>query len=192
MNTITYPQISVLKEEQALSSLVSVRSGLGDEQVAEKKEIFGENVIKSKQLSWVTIFLRQFKSAFIYLLLAASLVSFFLGDSKIDAALIFLFLLINAILGFFQEYRAEHALQLLKSYVDRKTRVRRNGVEKVISIKDVVPGDIVLLDAGDTIPADGYFLKADDVTVDESAMTGETSPVKKSHISLEVEPNDIY
>jgi magnesium-transporting ATPase (P-type) len=75
MNTITYPQISVLKEEQALSSLVSVRSGLGDEQVAEKKEIFGENVIKSKQLSWVTIFLRQFKSAFIYLLLAASLVS---------------------------------------------------------------------------------------------------------------------
>ena len=85
----------------------------------------------------------------------------------------------NAALGFFQVYRAEKALSLLKTFVDRKTRVRRNGKEILISVSHVVTGDIVLLDAGDMLPGDCYFIRADGVIVDESPLTGETEPISK-------------
>ena len=76
-------------------------------------------------------------------------------------------------------YRAEKALSLLKTFVDRKTRVRRNGKEILISVSHVVTGDIVLLDAGDMLPGDCYFIRADGVIVDESPLTGETEPISK-------------
>ena len=93
-----------------------------------------------------------------------------------------MFLVINATLDFSRNI-APNALQSLKSFVDRKTRVRRDGKELPVSVSQVVPGDIVLLDAGGMIPADGYFLR-ESVTVDESPMTGETEPVVKNSGAL--------
>jgi Mg2+-importing ATPase len=123
--------------------------------------------------------------------LAASLIAFYLQE-YLDAGVIFLFLLINAFLGFFQEYRAEKALEMLKGFIERKTRVRRGGKECVITVESVVPGDIVLLDAGDMIPADGYFLHADGVTIDESPMTGESIPVEKNVAPASETPKDYF
>ncbi len=192
MNTVRFKDIARKNSDEALALLSSSERGLPLETAALRLVEAGKNELVGKETRWQDVLLRQFKSAFIYLLLAASFISFFLGDSKLDAALIFLFLLINAGLGFFQEYRAENALKLLKSFVDRKTRVRRDGRESVISISEVVPGDIILLDAGDMIPADGYFLRAEDVTVDESPMTGESKPVKKQSGPLTVSPEGFY
>ena len=106
--------------------------------------------------------------------------------------MIFIFLVINALLGFVQEYRAEHALQLLKQFIERRARVRRGGTTLNVSVRDIVPGDIVLLSAGDTIPGDGYFIRGEGVAVDESAMTGETAPVEKRSGGLAERPNDTY
>lgn len=191
MNQVRFNDIALYTKEEALASLSSSLQGLPSSVAKARLLDVGKNVLIGKETGWQQILLRQFKSAFIYLLVAATLISFFLGE-RLDAVFIFLFLVINAALGFFQEYRAENALQSLKSFVDRKTRVRRDGKKISISVSQVVPGDIVLLDAGDMIPADGYFLRAESVTVDESPMTGETEPVVKNAGSLQEVPSDFY
>ena len=178
MQIISYKEIATKSFDDALALLASNRDGLSLDEVAKRSIEFGANELIEKRTHWYEIFFRQFKSAFIYLLLAASAVALFQKE-YIDAGMIFIFLILNAVLGFFQEYRAEKALSLLKTFVDRKTRVRRNGKEILISATNVVPGDIVLLDAGDMLPGDGYFIRADGVTVDESPLTGETEPVSK-------------
>ena len=165
-------------KEEALARLSSREGGLSEDEAARRLLEFGKNELTGREVSWNEVLFRQFQSAFIYLLLVASFLAFYLGE-YMDAAIIFVFLLINAGLGFFQEYRAENALRLLKRFIERKTRVRRNGKEVVVSVQSIVPGDVVLLDAGDMIPADGYFLRADAVTLDESPMTGESVPVTK-------------
>jgi Mg2+-importing ATPase len=152
---------------------------------------YGANELSGEETAAVDIFLRQFGSAFIYLLFAASAIALYLGE-YLDAGIIFLFLLINAFLGFFQEYRAENALRLLKQFIERKTRVRRGGEEFGVSVRDIVPGDIVLLSAGDMIPADGTFIRAEGVTIDESPMTGETAPVEKGSGRLAEPPQGFY
>ena len=175
----SYQDISIKNSEEALALLGSGTSGLTRDEVSRRKTEYGANELKDDQIHWYEILFRQFKSAFIYLLVGASVVALYQRE-YIDAGLIFLFLVLNAVLGYFQEYRAEKALSLLKTFVDRKTRVRREGVEVQISVTEVVPGDVVLLDAGDMLPGDGYFIRADGVTVDESPLTGETEPVVKN------------
>ncbi len=191
MNLLSFREAALLDHEAVLLRVSSSEDGLTGTSATERIGQFGQNKVKGKESHWQEILLRQFKSAFIYLLVAASAIAIYLGE-YLDAGIITLFLLINSFLGFFQEYRAEHALQLLKSFVDRKTRVRRDGVEQIISVSQVVPGDIVLLDAGDMIPADGYFLHAENVTVDESPMTGESKPVKKNAGALTTPPSGFY
>lgn len=192
MKSIQFNDIALSTKEEALALLSSSTKGLPSSVASARLLDVGKNELIGKEVGWQQILLRQFKSAFIYLLLIAALISFFLGESKLDAILILLFLVVNAALGFFQEYRAENALKLLKSFVDRKTRVRRDGKELSISVSQIVPGDIVILDAGDMIPADGYFLRAESVTVDESSMTGETEPVVKEAGPLKESPSDFY
>jgi len=187
-----FQEIAVKSPEEALLLLrSSAREGLLPNEAAHRLAEYGVNELSGKETTAVEIFLRQFGSAFIYLLLAASAISLYLGE-YLDAGIIFLFLLINTLLGFFQEYRAENALRLLKQFVERKTRVRRGGKELSVAVSDIVPGDTVLLSAGDMIPADGYFLRADGVTVDESPMTGETAPVEKRSGGLAEPPNGFY
>lgn len=186
-----FQDIALKKPDEAFALLSSSSLGLPEEVVAARVLKVGKNVLIGKDTRWQEILVRQFQSAFIYLLLAASGIALFLGE-YVDAGIIFLFLVINAGLGFFQEYRAENALQLLKNFVERKTRVRRDGREVLLSVLDVVPGDVIILDAGDMIPADGYFLRTENVTVDESPMTGESKPVHKASGALTVAPEGFY
>lgn len=188
---VKFQEIATKSKEDALAFFSATVDGLSSSAAKRKFEKCGANKLTGKETRWWEVFFRQFRSAFIYLLFAAAVVAFLLGE-YLDAGIIFLFLLVNAFLGFYQEYRAEHALRSLKEFVDRKTRLLRDGKEVLVSVAGVVPGDIVLLDAGDMIPADGYFLRADAVTVDESAFSGETMPAQKHSGQLSKTPNDIY
>jgi len=187
----TFQDIATRSAEDALRLLSSSRDGLTTDQAAQRLAESGVNELTVTQTTAIDIFLRQFRSSFIYLLFAASAIALYLGE-YLDAAVIFLFLMINACLGFFQEYRAEHALQLLRQFIERRTRVRRGGTTFSVPVREIVPGDIVLLSAGDMIPADGYFVRAEGVAVDESPMTGETSPVDKTSGRLADRPKDFY
>ncbi len=191
MKPVRFQDIALKNIDEALALLASSSLGISEHVAEQRLQEIGRNEVVTKEVNWREILIRQFKSAFIYLLLGASLLAMVLGE-YLDAGVIFLFLALNAFLGFFQEYRAEHALKLLKNFIDRKTRVRRGGKELFISVATVVPGDVVILNAGDMIPADGYFLRAEGVTVDESPMTGETEPVKKTTGALLTPPSDFY
>ena len=191
MNRVRFQDIALMEAKDVLALLSASSKGLPSEEANNRLAKNGKNELTGRDTRWHDILLRQFRSAFIYLLLAASFIALFLGE-YLDAGVIFLFLVINAALGFFQEYRAENALKLLKSFVDRKTRVRRDGKETLLSVTEVVPGDIIILDAGDMIPADGYFLLAESVTVDESPMTGESEPIEKRSGKLEDPPTGFY
>lgn len=183
VDRLTYQEAANLTPDALFGFFSSSPQGLSDERAAALREEFGPNESRRRSVTPLSVLVRQFRSAFVYLLLAASIIALFLGEYA-DAALIFMFLLINAGLGFYQEYRAERSLELLSRFIERTTRVRRNGTERIIPARDIVPGDILVLEAGDMIPADGRFLRVESVTVDESPLTGESVPVEKTAENL--------
>jgi P-type E1-E2 ATPase len=149
------------------------------------------NEIKEKEISAFEIFLKQLKSPFFYILLVAAILAFFVGE-KIDSLLIIIFASLNLILGFSQEFRAHRALYLLRSYFPPDVNVLREGKEKIIDKKNLVPGDIVFLQTGDIIPADLRIVETRNLLVDESILTGESEPVAKISEKLEKETNQIF
>lgn len=166
--------------QDLLSELVTSQDqGLNDEEVIARQKKYGPNAIATQEVKWWHILIRQFESPFMYLLMAAALVSLFLQD-PLNTILIILFVLLSASLGFYQEFYAEKTLSLLKKYLSTTTQVLRNGTITSVPTESLVPGDIVILSAGRAIPADVRFLKAEHVWVDESALTGESVPVHKT------------
>lgn len=153
--------------------------GLDPAEVHQRLTRFGRNEIRERGgRSPAAIFLSQFTSVLILMLLGACVVSVFLKEF-IDAGAIAAIVLLNAVLGFIQEYRAERTLQALKQLAVPKVRVRRGGHVEEIYSRELVPGDIVLLEAGGHIPADGRLLEAVNLRVSEAALTGESEPVDK-------------
>lgn len=126
------------------------------------------------------LILEQFKSPLTYLLIAASIFSFAIGD-PIDGILIIIILILNSILGFYQEYKASRELEALKKMEVTNSRVIRDGKQIEIPSRELVPGDIIVLESGDKIPADSILIEAFDLSVNESSLTGESLPVIKSH-----------
>ncbi|HIQ51542.1 MAG TPA: hypothetical protein EYH54_06270, partial [Nautiliaceae bacterium] len=153
--------------------------GLDQEEVNSRLKKFGPNRLpEEKRLSGFEIFLEQFKNPLVYLLLFAGIVSFFLKEF-IDAGVIFAAVLINAMVGFFQEKKAEEAIFHLRKLIQYKTRVLRKGQEKELLREELVPGDIVLLEAGDKVPADIRLFEIKDFQTNEASLTGESSPQRK-------------
>ncbi|MEA1914899.1 MAG: HAD-IC family P-type ATPase, partial [Campylobacterota bacterium] len=153
--------------------------GLAPLSIKHKKEFFGLNVLKEKNKdSKLKQFFMQFHNALIYILLGASIVTAFLHE-WIDSGVIFAVVIINVIVGFLQEVKAQEAIESLKNMVDTQAVVIRDGQKHEISSKDLVPGDIVLLESGFKIPADLRVLSFNDLRVDESMLTGESLPVLK-------------
>jgi len=153
--------------------------GLTDEEVRQRQAIYGPNRLENKA-GWK--FLRtvasQFIDPLIIILLAAAVVSYLLGEIQ-DAILIGIIVLLNGTIGFVQEFRAEKALEKIKQMVPERVEVYRNGRRVTVNSEELVPGDVVLLEAGDKVPADGT-IQGGDVNVDESALTGESVTVLKS------------
>ena len=170
----------VLAADAVASHLdVDVAQGLTEKQVSERTSRFGPNQLPDGQrrTTW-SVFLSQFKSAMILVLLIAAILSAVIGNFK-DALVILAVMIINAIVGFYQEYRAEQSLAVLQHMLPVKARVRRGGVVQEIFSCDLVPGDVVTLEAGDLVPADGRVVFVASVEADESALTGESVPVTK-------------
>jgi cation-transporting ATPase F len=159
--------------------------GLSPLSIKHKKEFFGLNEIKQKQKdSKLKKFFMQFHDALIYILLGAAITTAFLHE-WVDSGVIFGVVIINVIVGFIQEVKAEEAIESLKNLIDTEAVVIRDGKKIDISSKELVPGDIVLLESGFKIPADLRLLEVNDLRVDESMLTGESLPIQKELHSLD-------
>jgi Ca2+-transporting ATPase len=168
-----------LDSDLLLKEAKSGMLGLDPEDAQERLESFGPNKIEEGEVKspW-HILLNQVKEVMVYILLAAALVALFLHE-YIDSLVIFLILVLNTLLGFWQELKAERALSALKEMAVPEVRVRRRGREQLISAEELVPGDLVLLEAGNLVPADGRIIKSANFKVQESALTGESEAVEK-------------
>ena len=169
-----------LKKEEAFSKLSCSQKGLDDNEAAKRLKEYGPNTIKAgTQASAIFLFLSQFKSPVTLLLIIAALLSAALGDVT-DTVIILVIVLISSFLGFWQEKGAADAVRELLKMVQLHCTVIRGGNKKEIPSEAVVPGDIIVLSAGDIIPGDSLILESQELFVDEAAFTGETYPVEKS------------
>ncbi|PQP80404.1 ATPase [Paenibacillus sp. PCH8] len=169
-----------LNDEELRNTLgVSPQEGLTDEAVAEKRVAAGSNELsEGKRISPITLLLNQFKDFMVLVLMGATLVSGLLGE-YLDAVTIVAIIVLNAILGFVQEFRAERSLRALKQLSAPLAKVLRSGQEVHLAAKLLVPGDIIMVESGDRIPADVRWLETNSLDVEESALTGESVPVSK-------------
>ncbi len=173
---MNYHALSVKEVFRKLDSDVE---GLDETQVSEKLKQFGLNRLKrTRHFNALKIFLSQFKSFLIIILILAVILSIFMG-SVIDSAVISVILLINAGLGFFQEYKAEKAIEALKKMMVPEAKVLRNGRVMKINSEKIVPGDILILREGDKIVADARLFKSEGLKINEAALTGESVSEEK-------------
>ncbi|MEX2104906.1 MAG: HAD-IC family P-type ATPase, partial [Bacilli bacterium] len=153
---------------------VDQKTGLTEKEVIRRQKEVGPNrLTEGKKVSPFLLFLNQFQDFMVLVLLGATLISGLLGEYT-DAIAIIAIVVINAVLGFVQEYRAEKSLRALKELTAPTAKVIRDGEEQVIPAVNLVPGDIILLESGDRVPADARLFKAHGLYVEESALTGES------------------
>ena len=161
------------------AALGSGPGGLSSEKAASQLRLVGPNNVEdATHLSALRLLLRQFESPLVLILIFAAAISLAL-QQWVDSAIILAIVLGSTLLGFFQEYRASTAVEQLKRRLALTCRVMRDGVERVVPVTTVVPGDLILLSAGNLIPADGLVIEAEDFLVSEASMTGESFPVEK-------------
>ncbi len=178
-NKLLYEEYLEKDNVAILGQLESSEIGLTNLEAQNRLLIHGHNVLKAHKISWVVILFRQFKSPFIYLLVGAALLAFFLQE-LIDGFMILGFILINSLLGFFQEFRSEQALKMLNKITTASAKVLRDNQEILIPVDQLVPGDIIKLHPGDIVPADVRLLECNNLQVNESILTGESEPSIKS------------
>ncbi|MCJ7720931.1 HAD-IC family P-type ATPase, partial [Candidatus Bathyarchaeota archaeon] len=179
-----------LEKKQLLESLKATETGLSTEEAERRLVEFGPNeLVEKKRVTPLQIFFGQFKDIFVIMLLIAMAISIVIAITRdagefVDAATIGAIIFLNAIVGFVQEYRSEKAMEAMKNLTAPKARVLRDGTEQLIPSREVVPGDIVLLEAGDRIPADARLLEVVDLKTDEAILTGESTAVDKRDVVL--------
>jgi Ca2+-transporting ATPase len=178
--------------KEVFAELHTSEKGLTEKEAQEKLQKYGLNEIEEKKkVSPFKIFISQFKNFLIYILFAAVVISTIVGyddyvkhggslvEHFMDSIVILIILILIGVIGFIQEYRAEKAIEALKKLASLKARVVRDGKEKQIDVNKLVPGDIVILEAGDKIPADGRLIELHNLQTQEAALTGESVPIKK-------------
>ena len=166
--------------EEVLDYVESIESGLTSEQVKRSRENCGWNELaEGKKKSILQIFFEQYKDFLVLILIASAVISGMLGDVE-SAAVIVIVITINAVLGTVQTVKAEQSLQSLKKLSGPEAKVLRDGVAVQLPARELVVGDVILLEAGDMIPADGRLIENASLKVDESALTGESLAVEKS------------
>ena len=170
--------------EVVFRKLQSLPDGLSEEQVAERLREFGRNTLPAKEPPTLfKVFLHQFASPLIYVLLIAGVVALLMQDYK-DAVFIFAVILLNAVIGTVQEWRAEQSAHALQVLLKIKARVRRRGRILTVPAEEIVPGDILLVESGDKVAADMRLIQVNNLRIDESFLTGESLAVEKSEKPL--------
>lgn len=182
-----------LTSKQVLDSLESSELGISAEEASRRLSHFGPNELEEKKKdSAFILFLRQFKEVMIIILMAAAVLSGIMGDIT-DAAVILVIVLLNALVGFIQEYRAEKALEALQKMAVMQANVMRNNQPLIVPSNTLVPGDLVLLEAGNGVPADLRLIAVHNLRIDESSLTGESVAVEKKVEALpkvDLQPGD--
>jgi len=184
-----------MEAEEVLFALQSDLKGLNDEEAQLRLHKFGYNELKKrKKTSPVQIFLAQFRNIFVIMLIVAIIISIIIGwyetwdsveprsviETYVDAIAIGAIVVLNAVVGFVQEYRSEKAMEAMEKLTAPRARVLRNGKDVMIPAREVVPGDILILETGDRIAADGRLIEALELSMDEAILTGESTPVTKN------------
>jgi Mg2+-importing ATPase len=171
--------------EASLANVQATRDGLSSAEAAKRLQQHGRNeLVTVSRFAPLFELLRFFANPLVLILLVASVVSFFLGD-RLDAAIIVTMVLLSVALDFYQVFQSRRAVDDLRSKVSLTAAVVRDGTERELPVAEVVPGDLVRLNAGDVVPADGRLLEAKGLYVRESALTGESIPVNKAPGDLE-------
>ncbi len=167
------------KIEEVLKELNSSYKGLSHQESINRLSRFGKNELKkTKRISIARLILQQFTDSLVLILIAAAIISFGINAGN-DGIAILSIVVINAIIGFSQEYKAEKEIELLKKLSSQKAIVMRDGKKQEIDAKDIVPGDILIIEAGDKISADSRLIEINNLKVDESSLTGESTTVEK-------------
>jgi len=164
--------------EELYKKLETSENGLSEEEAKRRLEIYGFNEVKKKRITFFQMLLLHIFNPIILLLLFASILSFFLGE-KIDSMIILIIIGISLTLDLIQEHKASKAAEMLKERVSVTATVIREGKRREVKVSELVPGDIIVLSAGDIVPADCRVIFAKDFFVDESSLTGESYPVEK-------------
>ncbi len=165
--------------KDCLAEMKTKKIGLTNKQAQSRLNKYGKNELEDEEkLSKFMIFISQFKSPLIYILLIAGLISLLL-EEYVDAGVIFSAVVLNTVIGFFQENKANNALSRLKEMVEHKALVLRNGNEIEVDSAQVVPGDVIVIEAGNRIPADARLIEVADLKVNEANLTGESIPSEK-------------
>ncbi|TXT60534.1 MAG: ATPase [Promethearchaeota archaeon] len=176
------------KPEDVLQLLeVDPEKGLNSEEIEPRRESYGSNKMEEREeRSALSIFISQFKSILVLLLTAATIISFLFGET-IEGIAIAAVIIINTLIGFFTELKASRSMEALYELTKVETKVRRENETRTINADDLVVGDILVLDAGDLIPADSRIIKSSKLQVNESSLTGESVPVEKKKNKIEDE-----
>ncbi|MCK9568236.1 cation-transporting P-type ATPase [Candidatus Pacearchaeota archaeon] len=168
-----------LDKKEVLRKLNTSENGLSEKEVLSRLEEYGKNELKqTHKINPFFIFLEQFKSIFILILLAAAIFSFFIGH-YVDFGIIMIIILLNSVIGFFQQYKAEKIISKMKELLVPKVRVIRDGKISEVLSSEIVPGDILSISEGDRISADCRILYSNDLQANEAALTGESFPQDK-------------
>ncbi len=166
------------KQEKILEKLQSSLNGLSQEEAQERLKKFGPNEIRDKKTNPILKFLSYFWGPIPWMIEVAALLSIKLHHWE-DFWIIFILLLMNGVVGFWQEHKADNAIEMLKNKLALKAKVKRDGEWKIIDARELVPGDIIKIRIGEIVPADAVLLECDYLSVDQSALTGESLPVTK-------------
>ncbi len=170
-----------MNQNELFSALSTGEQGLGAEEARHRLETLGANVLEEGgKKTLLSIILSQFMNLMILVLLAAAIISAIIGEDLSDSIIIFAVILLNVVMGTVQESRAEAALEALKKLSAPSANVRRDGSVRAVKSSEIVPGDVVLLTAGDHVPADMRLISSASLRIDESMLTGESVPAEKS------------
>lgn len=173
-----------LHKDEVLQELNTNIKGLNDADVQTRQQEYGPNELQAaKQRSRLTIFISQFKDVMILILAAAAVVSFVAGETT-DAIVILAIILVNAVIGYYQEYNAEQSIRMLQKMAAQHTLVMRNGRTEEIDAAGLVPGDIIILEAGNIVPADARLVESASLKAEEAALTGESESIHKTTKAL--------
>ena len=170
--------------KDVFKELTATEKGLSNSQAEERLHKYGLNELKAEEgVRPLKILLEQFYSPLVWILLSAFAISIFLHEA-VDAIVIAIIVIVNAVLGFVQEYRAERSIKELKKLSSLKAKVLRDGKVVKIDNKYLVPGDIIILETGDKVPADARLFEVYDLETQEASLTGESLPVTKYLLAL--------
>lgn len=191
MESKKFSLYTTLAATDALQELRTTRQGLNQQEVGARLKQYGPNEIKEVEITWVDVLRAQLLSPFMCIFFVIGL-AYLVTGKVAECIIIFVIIAVNVGIGFYQEYRSNTAMQALKKCLMSQITVRRDDQEVHIDINQLVPGDIMIVSAGDIVPADCRFIEVDNLTIDESSLTGESVAIVKKADALEHAVTDMY